>query len=144
MFVSFPSLGTRIDTSNEWLLQKLPGLPCFADFYPQLSHQLRSACIVESDPAAVSLYIQFLAHYTPEGLHDLADLCLDMSATVVERSTLLTAIMPGSMCKTNQVSNHGRLYFRALFASHSCAVWKFAVYPRLVPRTITNMPVLEF
>ena len=103
MFVFFP-LGTRIDTSNEWLLQKLPGLPCFADFYPQLSHQLRSACIVESDPAAVSLYIQFLAHYTPEGLHDLADLCLDMSATVVERSTLLTAIMPGSMCKTNQVS----------------------------------------
>ena len=64
-------------------------------------HQLRSACIVESDPDAVSLYVQFLAHYTPQRLHDLADLCLDMSATVVERSTLLTAIMPGSMCKTS-------------------------------------------
>ena len=32
--------GTKIDTSNEWLLQKLPGLPCFTEFYPQLSHQV--------------------------------------------------------------------------------------------------------
>ena len=90
--------GTRIDSSNEWLLQKLPALPCFSRFYPQISHFLRVACQVENDPNAVSLYIQFLAHYAPESLGDLADLCLDMSS-IVERSTLLPAVLPGPLCK---------------------------------------------
>ena len=31
--------GTRIDSSNDWLLQKLPSLPCFNNFYPRISHQ---------------------------------------------------------------------------------------------------------
>ena len=90
----------KIDRNNDWLLKRLPALPCFPHFYSQISHQLRFACQVENDPNAVSLYVQFLAHYAPDSLPDLADLCLDMSSTIVERSTLLPAILPGPMCKT--------------------------------------------
>ena len=93
--------GTRIDRSNDWLLQKLPALPCFPSFYPQISHLLRNACQAENNPEAVSLYIQFLAHYSPDNLTDLADLCLDISTTIVERSTLFPAMLPGPMCKTS-------------------------------------------
>ena len=89
------------DGNNDWLLKRLPSLPCFPHFYSQISHQLRFACQVENDPNAVSLYVQFLAHYAPDSLQDLADLCLDMSSTIVERSTLLPAILPGPMCKTD-------------------------------------------
>ena len=46
------------------------------------------------------MYMQFLAHYAPDSVTDLADLCLDISGIIVERSTLLPAILPGSLCKT--------------------------------------------
>lgn len=89
------------DDGSEWLLQRLPKLPCFGNYYPQISNALRFACQVENDPVVVSMYIQFLAQYAPETVTDLADLCLDISSIIVERSTLLPAILPGSLCKTS-------------------------------------------
>ncbi len=92
--------GGKVDSSNEWLLKRLPSLPCFGQYYAQISNALRFACQVENDPHVVSMYIQFLAHYAPDTVTDLADLCLDISSIIVERSTLLPAILPGSLCKT--------------------------------------------
>ena len=46
------------------------------------------------------MYIQFLAHYAPDAGSDLADLCLDISSIIMERSTLLPAVLPGTLCKT--------------------------------------------
>ena len=103
----------QVDGNNDWLLKRLPSLPCFPHFYSQISHQLRVACQVENDPDAVSLYVQFLAHYAPDSLPDLADLCLDMSSTIVERSTLLPAILPGPMCKT-EISTANETYLALL------------------------------
>ena len=60
----------------EWLLNRLPRLPCFANYYPQISNALRFACQVENDPVVVSMYIQFLAHYAPEAVTDLAGMYL--------------------------------------------------------------------
>lgn len=107
------------DGDNDWLLKRLPTLPCFPHFYSQISHQLRFACQVENDPNAVSLYVQFLAHYAPDSLQELGDLCLDMSSTIVERSTLLPAILPGSMCKTNlHTANETYLALLRLFVQY--------------------------
>ena len=107
------------DGDNDWLLKRLPSLPCFPHFYSQISHQLRFACQVENDPNAVSLYVQFLAHYAPDSLQELGDLCLDMSSTIVERSTLLPAILPGSMCKTNlHTANETYLALLRLFVQY--------------------------
>jgi hypothetical protein len=47
------------------------------------------------------LYIQFLANYLPEPISDYTDLCLDIGSIIVERSTILPAILPGSLCKTD-------------------------------------------
>ena len=86
---------------NSWLLRHLPSLPCFAEFYPHISSSLRSACQVENDPNAVGWYIQFLCHYAPTAdLKDLAELCFDMAQIIVERSTILPAILPGPQCKS--------------------------------------------
>ena len=63
------------DVSNpcsEWLLNRLPRLPCFANYYGQISQRLRLACQVENDPVVVSMYLQFLAHYAPEAVSDLS------------------------------------------------------------------------
>ena len=85
--------------NSEWLLKRLPRLPVFANYYPQISNALRVACQAENDPIIVSMYIQFLAHYAPESGTDLADLCLEVSSTIMERSTLLPAVLPGPLCK---------------------------------------------
>lgn len=93
--------GSDLSANSEWLLKRLPRLSCFANYYPQISNALRFACQVENDPLVVSIYIQFLAHYAPDSGQDLADLCLDISINIiVERSTLLPAILPGTLCKT--------------------------------------------
>ena len=117
--VDVKNIDSNIDGNNDWLLKRLPSLPCFPHFYSQISHQLRFACQVENDPNAVSLYVQFLAHYAPDSLQDLADLCLDMSSTIVERSTLLPAILPGPMCKTDiNTANETYLALLRLFVQY--------------------------
>ena len=51
---------------SRWLMEHLPGLPCFKEFYPHISSALRNACNVENDPNVVGMYIQFLANYVPQ------------------------------------------------------------------------------
>ncbi len=81
------------DDDDAWLLSRLPELPCFAKFYTHVSTALRHACQVENDPATVGLYVRFLVQFAPSELGDMADLCLDMSSIIVERSTILPAII---------------------------------------------------
>ncbi len=87
----------EVDEADEggdsWLLSHLSAVPCFGDFYPHISTNLRHACQVENDPATVGLYVRFLARFAPSALPDLADLCLDMSSIIVERSTILPAVL---------------------------------------------------
>ena len=98
------NMDTGEDKKSDWLLKQLPALPIFRTSYTQISQALRVACQVENDPNAVSLYIQFLSHYAPESLTDLTNLCLDMASIIVERSTLLPAILPGSLRKTSEAT----------------------------------------
>ncbi|KAJ4450136.1 hypothetical protein ANN_01543, partial [Periplaneta americana] len=80
---------------NSWLLRQLPLLPHFHAVRPQVVQALRQACQVENDPALVSSYIYFLAlHTTHDSLPDLADLVLDMAQLIVERSSIVAAILP--------------------------------------------------
>ena len=39
-----------LTANSEWLLKRLPRLPCFAGYYPQISNALRFACQYENDP----------------------------------------------------------------------------------------------
>lgn len=81
------------DTS--WLLRQLPQLPHFAAVRPQVVLALRQACQVENDPVCVSSYITFLAlHTAEESLLSLGHLVQDMAQLIVERSTIMSAIMP--------------------------------------------------
>ena len=43
----------------DWLLNRLPRLPIFANYYPQISNTLRFACQAENDPV-VSIFKTFL------------------------------------------------------------------------------------
>ena len=86
-----------VDEESDWLLRHLPALPCFELVYRSLANSLRQACQVECDPSTVSLYIRFLAQTCRAStLDDLAELALDMATVIVERSSLLPAILPGS------------------------------------------------
>eukprot|EP00092_Neocalanus_flemingeri_P015764 GFUD01017066.1.p1 GENE.GFUD01017066.1~~GFUD01017066.1.p1 ORF type:complete len:2079 (+),score=577.03 GFUD01017066.1:73-6309(+) len=86
-----------VEEDSDWLLRHLPALPCFSLVYRSLANSLRQACQVECDPTTVSLYIRFLSQTCPAAtLDDLAELALDMATVIVERSSLLPAILPGS------------------------------------------------
>ena len=102
---------------DQWLLRYLPLLPCFTDLYPHVSASLRHACQVENDPDTVGLYVQFLVRFAPQGLSDLADLCLDMSSVIVERSTILPAILPGPQCRArNAIDTHRYAHYESIHA----------------------------
>lgn len=80
---------------SSWLLRQLPQLPHFASVRPQVVLALRQACQVENDPACVSSYITFLAlHTADDNLTSLGQLVQDMAQLIVERSTIMAAIMP--------------------------------------------------
>ncbi|KAK6637842.1 hypothetical protein RUM44_008264 [Polyplax serrata] len=80
---------------NSWLLRQLPLLPHFASVRPQVVLALRQACQVENDPVCISSYITFLALHTAEDdLTSLGHLVQDMAQLIVERSTIMAAIMP--------------------------------------------------
>lgn len=56
---------------------------------------LRQACQVETDPQHVSSYINFLALQTQhDSLTEMLDLVLDMAQLIVERSTIIAAVLP--------------------------------------------------
>ena len=45
-----PTADLTAAANSEWLLKRLPRLPCFASYYPQISNALRFACQYENDP----------------------------------------------------------------------------------------------
>ncbi|KAL0272623.1 UNVERIFIED_CONTAM: hypothetical protein PYX00_005524 [Menopon gallinae] len=80
---------------SRWLLGQLPLLPHFDAVRPQLVLALRQACQVENDPMCISSYIAFLAlHTADDDLPSLGLLVQDMAQLIVERSTIMAAIMP--------------------------------------------------
>ncbi|XP_050534872.1 integrator complex subunit 1-like isoform X2 [Daktulosphaira vitifoliae] len=88
-------------TDVSWLLTSLPQLPNFPAFRSQIVMALRQACQVENDPHLITAYLTFLAERTSEtnkGLtnEQLADMVLDMAQLIVERSTVMAAVLPVS------------------------------------------------
>ncbi|MPC37822.1 Integrator complex subunit 1 [Portunus trituberculatus] len=82
-------------TPHAWLLQHLPNLPGFDLVQGVASQALRAACQIETDPHAVSAYIRFLAVHTKnDPLQDQAELVQDMAQLIVERCTMISAILP--------------------------------------------------
>lgn len=79
-----------------WLLRQVRNLPHFAQHIrPLMVASLRQACQVETDPEHVSSYINFLAQQTVnDSLSDMLDLVLDMAQLIVERSTIIAAVLP--------------------------------------------------
>ena len=84
------------DSSSDWLLRHLPALPCFPMLHRSLAASLRQACQVECHPPTVSLYVRFLSQTQKLELEEMGDLALDMATVIVERSSLLPALLPGT------------------------------------------------
>ncbi|OXU26086.1 hypothetical protein TSAR_012850 [Trichomalopsis sarcophagae] len=82
-------------SSETWLLKKLPSIPHFHAVRSLVAKALRSACQVENNPDLVQAYIAYLATHTPEDdLPDLINLVNEISQLVVERNTIVAAILP--------------------------------------------------
>ncbi|XP_015601368.1 integrator complex subunit 1 isoform X2 [Cephus cinctus] len=78
-----------------WLLRKLPTIPHFVSIRSMVSTALRSACQIENSPDLIRAYIFYLAaHSLDDDLPDLIDLSNEISQLVVERSTIIAAILP--------------------------------------------------
>jgi integrator complex subunit 1 len=55
---------------------------------------LRGACQVENDPELVTAYLCFLSRHATGDISEMTDLVLDMAQLIVERSTIMGAILP--------------------------------------------------
>lgn len=84
------------DIVDYWLLRQVPNLPHFnLHLRPLLVASLRQACLVETDPDHVSSYINFLAQQSVhDSLPEMLELVIDMSQLIVERSTIIAAVLP--------------------------------------------------
>lgn len=99
---------------HAWLLQHLPNLPGFDLVQGVASQALRAACQIETDPHAVSAYIRFLAvHTRDDPLQDQAELVQDMAQLIVERCTMIAAILPVPD-RPNQPFAHAHSTLKAL------------------------------
>ena len=75
----------------------MPSIPHFLSVRSLVSTALRGACQVENSPDLVHTYISYLAvHTVDDDLPDLTDLANEISQLVVERSTIIAAILPQS------------------------------------------------
>ncbi|XP_032686897.1 integrator complex subunit 1 isoform X2 [Odontomachus brunneus] len=110
-----------VDGENEkekWLLRKLPSIPHFLSVRSLLSTALRGACQVENSPELVQAYISYLAtHTVDDDLPDLTDLANEISQLVVERSTIIAAILPQPE-SDNQLSRQTLHAFMAIFCNY--------------------------
>ncbi|XP_012280876.1 integrator complex subunit 1 [Orussus abietinus] len=111
----------EVDGENDkevWLLKKLPSIPHFLAVRSLVSTALRGACQVENCPDLVRAYISYLAVHTLEDeLPDLIDLANEISQLVVERSTIIAAILPQSDNETQQ-SKQTLHAFMAIFCNY--------------------------
>ncbi|XP_064630438.1 integrator complex subunit 1-like isoform X2 [Lineus longissimus] len=88
------NVGLMIPT-HQWLLTQLPVIPHFDMVRSKVCNALRQACQMETDVSAVSAYIVFLSeHGSSEQLHEVADIALDLSQLIVERSSVMAQVMP--------------------------------------------------
>lgn len=110
-----------IDGENEkemWLLRKLPSIPHFLSVRSLVSTALRGACQVENSPDLVHTYISYLAAHTiDDDLPDLTDLANEISQLVVERSTIIAAILPQSESDNRQAKQTLHA-FMAIFCNY--------------------------
>ncbi|XP_026678814.1 integrator complex subunit 1 [Diaphorina citri] len=81
---------------TDWLLVQLPKIPHFAHARAKIMVALRQACQVENDPHLVITYLVFLSKFGIVGanLSELTELAQDIANLIVERSTIMTAILP--------------------------------------------------
>ena len=87
--------GTPKETEYSWLLHHLPAIAHFQAARPAVVAALRTALQMETQPRAVASYIKFLAtHALEDPLQDLADLTFDLAQLIVERSSLVSALLP--------------------------------------------------
>uniref|UniRef100_A0A1B6DA21 Uncharacterized protein n=1 Tax=Clastoptera arizonana TaxID=38151 RepID=A0A1B6DA21_9HEMI len=77
-----------------WLLRQLPLLPHFPIARTQIITSLRMACQVENDPSLVTAYLCFLAQHLSSDLNEMSEVVVDMAQLIVERSTIMAAILP--------------------------------------------------
>uniref|UniRef100_A0A1B6EU77 Uncharacterized protein n=1 Tax=Cuerna arida TaxID=1464854 RepID=A0A1B6EU77_9HEMI len=96
-----------------WLQKQLPLLPHFLEARPQIVQALRSACLIESDPSLVVSYLSFLANHSSTDINEMTDLVVDMATLIVERSTIINAIIP-----SQDEPNAGLDAFLSMFHSY--------------------------
>lgn len=83
-----------------------------------VSTALRGACQVENNPDLVHAYISYLAAHTADDeLPELTDLANEISQLVVERSTIIAAILPQSDCDNPQAKQTLHA-FMAIFCNY--------------------------
>ena len=51
---------------------------------------------MENDPELVTAYLSFLSKYATGDISEMTDLVLDMAQLIVERSTIMGAILPNT------------------------------------------------
>lgn len=94
--------GQDLDNGN-WLLRKLPSVPHFRSVQLLVATALRGAVQVENNPELVREYIMYLSMHTPDqDLNELTSLANEISQLVVERNSIMTAILPHDDNKTPQ------------------------------------------
>uniref|UniRef100_A0A8D8YUP5 Integrator complex subunit 1 n=3 Tax=Cacopsylla melanoneura TaxID=428564 RepID=A0A8D8YUP5_9HEMI len=85
-----------VPLETDWLLVQLPKIPHFAHARAKVMVALRQACQVENDPHLVITYLVFLSKFGIVGadIAELTELVQDVANLIVERSTIMTAILP--------------------------------------------------
>ncbi|KAL1458544.1 hypothetical protein WDU94_008682 [Cyamophila willieti] len=85
-----------VPLETDWLLVQLPKIPHFAHARAKVMVALLQACQVENDPHLVITYLVFLSKFGIVGadIGELTELVQDVANLIVERSTIMTAILP--------------------------------------------------
>ncbi|XP_045031439.1 integrator complex subunit 1 [Daphnia magna] len=97
--------GAGGESQFAWLVHHLPTIPHFQAVRPAVIAALRAAFLVETQPQAVAAYLRFLSTCAlEEPIQDQADLSLDLAQVIVERSSLIAALLPSPSNKTQQAT----------------------------------------
>lgn len=85
------------DTNNtNWLMNYINRFPHFIMIRPVLIQFLRQALQIETNPARVSSYIDFLATQdSNDSFSELHELIADLSSVIIERHSVASYVLPG-------------------------------------------------
>ncbi|EEZ98703.1 integrator complex subunit 1 [Tribolium castaneum] len=105
--------GEESETNNtNWLTSYITHFPHFTMIKPVLIQFLRQALQIETNPARVSSYINFLATQDcNDSFTELHELIADLSSVIIERHSVASYVLPGP---DNQTLKH----LLTIFASH--------------------------